>query len=80
MKIANVLISLLICLPFFFSSCTTEKNDKSGISQLSYTEQHRPQFHFSPDSMWMNDPNGMVFFKAGFYIPDAEFRQNRLFR
>jgi fructan beta-fructosidase len=33
------------------------------ISQLSYTEQHRPQFHFSPDSMWMNDPNGMVFFK-----------------
>lgn len=26
-----------------------------------YTEPYRPQFHFSPDSMWMNDPNGMVY-------------------
>lgn len=25
-----------------------------------YDEPYRPQYHFSPDSMWMNDPNGLV--------------------
>jgi fructan beta-fructosidase len=68
MKIANLLISLLICLPFFFSSCTTDKNDVSGAAQLPYTEQYRPQFHFSPDSMWMNDPNGMVYYEGEYHL------------
>ena len=26
-----------------------------------YTEPYRPQFHFTPEEMWMNDPNGMVY-------------------
>ena len=26
-----------------------------------YQEPYRPQYHFSPDSMWMNDPNGLVY-------------------
>ncbi|BFP42576.1 hypothetical protein FGF1_34210 [Flavobacteriaceae bacterium GF1] len=25
-----------------------------------YSEQHRPQFHFSPKKNWMNDPNGLI--------------------
>lgn len=40
------------------------------------SEKHRPQFHFTPDSMWMNDPNGMVFYKDTYhlfyqYYPDS---------
>ncbi len=31
-----------------------------------YSEPHRPQFHFSPDTGWMNDPNGLVY-DAGVY-------------
>jgi len=68
MKIAKVLISLLISLPFFFFSCTTEKKDESGATQLPYAEQYRPQFHFSPDSMWTNDPNGMVFYEGEYHL------------
>ncbi len=26
-----------------------------------YTEQFRPQFHFSPSTNWCNDPNGLVY-------------------
>ncbi|MCG8308085.1 MAG: glycoside hydrolase family 32 protein [Cytophagales bacterium] len=31
-------------------------------------EKHRPLFHFSPDSMWMNDPNGMVFYRDTYHL------------
>ena len=27
-------------------------------------EKYRPKYHFTPDSMWMNDPNGMVYYKG----------------
>ncbi len=33
-----------------------------------YQEPHRPQFHFSPDSMWMNDPNGMAYYEGEYHL------------
>lgn len=27
----------------------------------NYTEQYRPQFHYTPPENWMNDPNGLIF-------------------
>jgi len=30
-----------------------------------YDELHRPQFHFSPRHSWMNDPNGLVWYRGG---------------
>ncbi|WP_299089657.1 glycoside hydrolase family 32 protein [uncultured Metabacillus sp.] len=31
-------------------------------------EQYRPQFHFSPEEKWMNDPNGMVYFNGEYHL------------
>lgn len=33
-----------------------------------YKEQYRPQFHFSPEEKWMNDPNGMVYFNDEYHL------------
>ncbi|MBU7595572.1 glycoside hydrolase family 32 protein [Metabacillus halosaccharovorans] len=32
------------------------------------TEKYRPQFHFSPEEKWMNDPNGMVYFEGEYHL------------
>lgn len=29
--------------------------------ERAYKEPYRPQFHFSPEKNWMNDPNGLLY-------------------
>ncbi len=40
----------------------------AGQTHKSYTEPHRPQFHFSPGKNWMNDPNGMVYVNGVYHL------------
>ena len=40
----------------------------SLIFSQYYSEKYRPQFHFTPEKMWMNDPNGMVYFKGKYHL------------
>jgi len=45
----------------------------AGMLQLSaqtklYTEQFRPQFHFSPANNWCNDPNGLVYNNGTYHL------------
>ena len=76
--------SILICLLagiIFLSGCKKDQKDQPQEDQTKtmsnyYTEPHRPQFHFSPEKMWMNDPNGMVYFEGEYhlfyqYYPDS---------
>jgi len=34
----------------------------------AYHEPFRPQLHFSPKAHWMNDPNGMVYYKGTYHL------------
>lgn len=33
-----------------------------------YDGQYRPQLHFSPKEKWMNDPNGLVYYKGEYHL------------
>ena len=34
----------------------------------TYAETYRPQFHFTPQKNWMNDPNGLVHYKGEYHL------------
>lgn len=63
-------LSILLLLLLF--SCSTATNE----SKRNFAEKHRPQYHFTPPSQWMNDPNGMVYYEGEYhlfyqYFPDS---------
>jgi fructan beta-fructosidase len=69
---------LAIIALFFVVACSSgpQKTADTGDATKPYTEKYRPQFHFSPDSAWMNDPNGMVYYDGEYhlfyqYYPDS---------
>jgi len=33
-----------------------------------YSEPFRPQFHFTPEKNWMNDPNGLVYYAGEYHL------------
>ena len=41
---------------------------RSKTLMTNYSEPHRPQFHFTPLSGWMNDPNGMVYYQGEYHL------------
>src|SRR5215207_4483621 len=34
----------------------------------AYDQTYRPQFHYSPAKNWMNDPNGLVYYKGQYHL------------
>lgn len=37
-------------------------------AEAYYHEPYRPQFHFTPEKNWMNDPNGLVYYAGEYHL------------
>ena len=44
------------------------KGENEGMKTADYNEKYRLQYHFMPESGWMNDPNGLVFYKGEYHL------------
>lgn len=52
-------------------SCREEQKKSAGepvAKANSFIEAYRPQYHFTPEANWMNDPNGLVFNKGIYHL------------
>lgn len=72
MKLKNYLLSqfsaaLVAACVGFKKEPSNQKVNKGPLNK-KYREAHRPQFHFTPNSMWMNDPNGMVYYEGEYHL------------
>jgi fructan beta-fructosidase len=80
MKFTNTSLLILFLLGTALSIFSCKKEEKNNIitihssgkiivdSSKTYKEPFRPQFHFSPEKNWMNDPNGMVYYKGIYHL------------
>nr|WP_315203552.1 glycoside hydrolase family 32 protein [uncultured Flavobacterium sp.] len=55
-----------ILILILMNSCSTTKSSDEKI--VSNEELYRPNFHFTPKKGWMNDPNGMFFYKGIYHL------------
>lgn len=67
MRVLSLLIILILCGCEMLEESPIS-NEYLGDNTVHYSEKYRPQFHFSPQNNWMNDPNGMVYYQGEYHL------------
>ncbi len=64
MKKKSIVISIL----FLFIILLPMASPARAADTDYYNEEYRPQYHFTPEANWMNDPNGMVYYAGEYHL------------
>jgi len=67
-KMNKLIASCLIIIVFTACGENHKKAQNQSEEALRYQEEYRPQFHFSPEEKWMNDPNGLVYNEGVYHL------------
>ena len=57
---------IFYCWSFTFLFFISSVNAQTKSNKID--EKYRPQIHFTPDKNWVNDPNGMVYYKGKYHL------------
>lgn len=52
------------------AGCGTQQGQREVAEGIDagYDQRFRPQYHFSPEIYWMNDPNGLVYYEGQYHL------------
>lgn len=64
----KLIISCSIIIAFVACREDHKKAQNEPEEESTYQEEYRPQFHFSPEEKWMNDPNGLVYHEGIYHL------------
>ena len=53
---------------FFWILGSLIANGSTNGDKKYYDEKYRPQYHFTPEKNWMNDPNGLVYYGGEYHL------------
>lgn len=60
-------VAVVMCVAATVGS-VLEVRSLASASTAAYHEEYRPQVHFSPAKDWMNDPNGLIYYKGQYHL------------
>ncbi|NKI31673.1 glycoside hydrolase family 32 protein [Croceivirga thetidis] len=61
--------TLQLLVLFLLCSCIRQSGKTLEVVETKvYAEKYRPQYHFSPPTGWMNDPNGLVYHDGLYHL------------
>lgn len=69
-RITGLAVVIIVCVAGLIATLALAAPPAQGPSELTTgaDEPFRPQYHFSPATGWMNDPNGLVYYDGEYHL------------